>query len=667
MDKNSVIGLLMIAGILVVFSIYNSPSEDEIRQAKAEKELQDSLNRAEQEEIDKTVEKESIPENEEVISHLIPKTDNDGNVIYDSLGNVVMRDTATGRDTILIKEEKTPKKIAKSEDNEAFGVFSNARKTYIDNQEDSTLISMENEKMIVEITPLGGRIASVYLKEFETYYDYKNENEFVPLQLFDRDSSVYGLSVKSDGRRFNTSELYFGVDDNKNNQITLLCKADNGGHIKYTYTLEDEDYHVDFQIDMNGLGTLNDDRISLESRFKLLQTERLLSEQKRVSTVFFKYKDDGYDYLWETSDDELEMEENVDWVAFKQSYFSTIMMSESGFGKNSFIEIVDESSEKYIKTYYADLDLKIKDADNSQTSITWFFGPNDYEILASYGNESEDIINLGWGLFRWVNIYLIQPIFNFFTNMGVSIGIAILLLTIVIKLLLSPITFKMYMSSAKMKVLKPEIKELGEKYPNKEDAMKKQSEMMKLYSETGVNPLSGCVPMLIQMPILFAVFRFFPASIDLRQESFLWADDLSAYDTILNLGFNIPLYGDHVSLFTLLMAGSTLIYTVYNSANMTQPSQPGMPNMKVIMYLFPIMMIFFFNNFAAGLSYYYFISNLMSIGIMVGIKKFMVDEEKIRAKIEAKKANPKKKKSKFQERLEQMQQQQKEKNKNRGK
>lgn len=677
MDRNSVIGLLVIAGILIVFSIYNSPSEEEIREAKAKKEQQDSLKNTEKEKIEAELKKDSLQtelasdstkESSEVASNsapspLVPKTDANGNILYDSLGHMVMTDTVTGKDTSIV----TKKQNAAPGDLGEFDIFSKARNKFINNKADSSLLTIENEQLIVKLTPLGGRIASVYLKKFETYKEYKNKEEFVPLQLFDMDSTTYGLSIKPGERRFNTSELYFEAEQKSDRSIQMTCEADNGGTISFTYTLEESDYDVDFQIDMNELPDLDEEKISLESKFKLLQTERLLSEQKRVSTIFFKYHDDGYDYLWETSDDELEMENKSDWIAFKQSFFSAIFMPETKFGKNSFIEIVDENSKKYIKTYYANMELDIKDASNAQTSINWYFGPNDYDLLAQYGNESEDIINLGWGLFRWVNIYMIQPIFNFLTNLGVSIGIAILLLTIIVKLILSPITFKMYMSSAKMRVLKPEIQELNEKYPDKADAMKKQSEMMKLYSETGVNPLSGCVPMLIQMPILFAVFRFFPASIDLRQKSFLWADDLSAYDSILNLGFNIPLYGDHVSLFTLLMAASTLFYTVFNSSNMTQPSQPGMPNMKVIMYIFPIMMIFFFNNFAAGLSYYYFISNLMSIGIMVGIKRFMVDEEKIRAKIESKKANPKKKKSKFQERLEQMQQQQKEKMKNKKK
>ena len=304
--------------------------------------------------------------------------------------------------------------------------------------------------------------------------------------------------------------------------------------------------------------------------------------------------------------------------------------------------------------------------------MNWFFGPNDYEVLKSYSQGYDDILNFGWGLFRWINLYAVQPLFNFLISTEMSVGIAILMLTLILKFILMPIQWKMYISSAKMRILKPEIDDLNAKYPNQEDAMKKQMEMMTLYRESGASPFSGCIPMLIQMPILLAVFRFFPSAFELRQKSFLWADDLSSYDSILDFGINIWPYGDHVSLFTLLMSGTTLLYTYLNSGNMQQPQQPGMPNMKVIMYIFPIMMIFFFNNYSAGLSYYYFISTLISILIMVLIKQFFADEEKLKVQMAERKAaaaaNPKtKKKSKFQERLEQMQKLQQEQLKNRKK
>jgi YidC/Oxa1 family membrane protein insertase len=263
-------------------------------------------------------------------------------------------------------------------------------------------------------------------------------------------------------------------------------------------------------------------------------------------------------------------------------------------------------------------------------------------------------------LFRWINLYAVHPIFDFLIHNGAGAGLAILFLTMILKMLLMPVQWKMFVSSVKMRILKPEIDDINKKYPNKDQAMKKQSEMMSLYKESGASPLAGCVPMLIQMPILIAVFRFFPASFELRQQPFLWAEDLSSFDSIWDFGFNLWPYGDHMSLFTLLMSGTTLLYTFMNSGNVQQPTQPGMPNMKVMMYIFPVLMIFFFNDYSAGLSYYYFISTLMSILIMVMIKRFFVNEDKLKIKMMAKKENSKtdagpKKKSKFQERLEEMQ------------
>ncbi|MFM7667292.1 MAG: membrane protein insertase YidC, partial [Bacteroidota bacterium] len=335
-----------------------------------------------------------------------------------------------------------------------------------------------------------------------------------------------------------------------------------------------------------------------------------------------------------------------------------------------------ETETKYsshIKSFNSTFILGTVQGAETNFKMNWYFGPNDYKILSSSGHNYDEILNFGWGLFRWINVYAVQPIFSFLLNNGIGVGIAILLLTLILKLILMPIQWKMFASSVKMRILKPEIDELNAKYPEKEDAMKKQMEMMSLYKESGASPLAGCVPMLIQMPILLAVFRFFPAAFELRQQAFLWAEDLSSFDSVYDFGFYIPLYGDHISLFTLLMSAVTLLYTFMNSGNMQQPSQPGMPNMKVLMYIFPVLMIFFFNNFSAGLSYYYFISTLFSIFIMLAIKYFFIDEEKLKLKMAEKKAKSassggkEKKKSRFQEKLEEMQRKQQEMLKNKKK
>ncbi|MBI2257654.1 MAG: membrane protein insertase YidC [Flavobacteriia bacterium] len=458
----------------------------------------------------------------------------------------------------------------------------------------------------------------------------------------------------------NTSEYVFDIVKNKNNTLKLELNLGTGKKIVYRYQLQNNVYDLQYDISQEGL---NEADVQMKWKADLYKTERLLSEQKRVSTICYKYYKKDFDYLSEMQDDEVELEDKVEWIAFKQSYFTSILKPEIPFSnKDSKLKVTNfKSGDKkffsHIKKYESTVTIDF--SKQSKHTFSWFFGPNDFEILKSYHSDYEDIINYGWGIFRWINIYAIQPIFNVLAETGLGFGLVILLLTLLIKVVLMPIQWKMYVSSAKMKILKPEIDELSAKYPKKEDAMKKQMEMMTLYRESGASPLAGCVPMLIQMPILLAIFRFFPAAFELRQQGFLWAEDLSSYDSIYDFGVYIWPYGDHISLFTLLMSVTTLVYTWQNSGSMQQAQQPGMPNMKVMMYIFPLMMIFFFNNYSSGLSYYYFISTLISILLMILIKKFFVDEEKLRAKMAAKKAVVKqggtKKKSKFQEKIEQMQ------------
>jgi YidC/Oxa1 family membrane protein insertase len=520
-------------------------------------------------------------------------------------------------------------------------------------------------------------VAAVYLKEFESYFDYaaktksekKSKKQLIkkPLRLFSNGDAVNELVFPLGNKTVKTGELLFEITKQSPESIEFELNLGDGKKINHTYTFKKDAYDVDYTLHLEGFGgKVNPANFQFNWETAFRKTERLFSEQRRVSTVCYNYQKEGFSYLSETSDDDEAAEDDVDWIAYKQSYFSSILRPEEGFLKNKTkfkVSNYTEGNEKintHIKDFSTSASLNIADANNATIKMNWFFGPNDYETLKSYKNGYDDILNFGWGLFRWINLYAVQPVFNFFAGTGMGMGLAILMLTLVLKIVLMPVQWKMFVSSAKMKILKPEIDELNAKFPNKEDAMKKQMEMMTLYRESGASPLAGCLPALIQMPILLAVFRFFPSAFELRQKSFLWAEDLSSYDSILDLGFNIWLYGDHISLFTLLMAGTTLIYTHLNSGNMQQPTQPGMPNMKVIMYVFPFMMIFFFNNYSSGLSYYYFISTLVSILIMVLIKEIFVDEEKLKLKMAARKAansgsTKEKKKSKFQERLEQMQ------------
>lgn len=666
MDKNTVIGLVIIGVILSVFTIVSQPSDEEIKKQQQEVALQEKKEK-EAIQAEKSVEKaENETKVPSAIGKFVPKMDESGKQITTEKG-AVYTDSITKMDTVIAVKASS-------------ALTANVQ---------GELIRLENEKLIIDFSTKGGKVAAVYLKEFETYSDYakktrkqkkgKGGTKINPLQLFRDGDAVNELEFSMNGKTVKTGKYLFTVKEQTKNSITFALDLGDGQIIENVYSLKKDAYDIDYTINMNGFGgKVSPQNVLFNWEAAFRRTERLFSEQRRVSTVCFYNKTEGIDYLSEMGDDDAEAEEDIDWISYKQSYFSSFIRPEGGFAKDGTKFKVKEYGDgherswTHLKDFSTKANLNIKDVDNGSVSMNWFFGPNDYEVLKSYGHNYDDVLNFGWGLFRWINLYAVQPLFNFLTATGMGVGIAILMLTLVLKFVLMPIQWKMYTSSAKMRILKPEIDELNAKYPNKEDAMKKQMEMMSLYRESGASPLAGCVPMLIQMPILLAVFRFFPAAFELRQQPFLWAEDLSSYDSIWDFGVNIWPYGDHVSLFTLLMAGTTLIYTWLNSGNMQQPQQPGMPNMKVIMYIFPFMMIFFFNNYSSGLSYYYFISTLVSILIMILIKQFFVDEDKMKAKMAARKAaaatSPKeKKKSKFQERLEQMQKAQQEQMKNRKK
>lgn len=657
MDRNTGIGLVIIGIILATFTIFNQPSEEELKaqEAKNKKELAEKQKKEDKKQntASNKVEKQKLN------ADWIEKLDEEGNSVPTDSGMVVMTNPTTGKDTTVAKE--APKEEIPS----------------VTRFKDS-LVRLENSKLIIDFNAVGGQVAAVRLKEFESYNEFaKKDDKIEPLVLFKAGDATNGLILPLKSGEVRTSKLRFNVVKKTDSGITFEYK--NGDQkIAFAYELKPDAYDIDYDITVIGFGgQVSPQNVMLSWDVAYRKTERLFSEQRRVSTVCYNYVDEGFSYLSEITDDEEDAEDKIDWVSYKQSYFSSFMNPEVPFAKEGSKFTTTNFEKGHEKEYYnlknfsSTFNLNLKNVDNATTRINWFFGPNDFKVLKSYDADYDRILNYGWGLFRWINLYAIQPLFNILKSTGVGMGLAILLLTIVLKLVLMPIQWKMYTSGAKMRILKPELDELAKKYPEKEDAMKKQMETMALYRESGASPFSGCVPMLIQMPILLAVFRFFPSTFDLRQKSFLWAEDLSSYDSIYDFNFDIWFYGDHISLFTLLMAATTLIYTHINSGNMQQPQQPGMPNMKVIMYIFPFMMIFFFNNYSSGLSYYYFISTLASILIMIAIKRFFVDEEKLKLKMAARKESranaPKKTKSKFQERLEQMQKAQQEQMKNRKK
>lgn len=505
--------------------------------------------------------------------------------------------------------------------------------------------TIENDKLKISVAKKGGRIVSVILKEYQTH-------DSLDLELFDADSSRFNLEFTT-GHNINTADLYFKAE-HQDNALSMKLLADANHYIEYLYTITD-DYLIDFDINLIGMESLiapNINYMNLEWQMKTPQTEKSKSNQDMYTGIQYQYSADReVDYLSFTSTDDETINSRLNWVAFKQQFFSAILISKDGFDKPTYLTSTKNEYSKYIKDLHAKFELPYNHKNKEQLKLQFYFGPNHYKTLKSYNSGFEELVPLGWGIFGWVNKYAIIPIFDFLSKFGFNYGIIILLLTIIIKLALAPFTYKAFLSQAKMKVLKPEIDKINEKLKGK-DPMKIQQETMGLYRKAGVNPMGGCLPMLFQFPILIAMFRFFPASIELRQQSFLWADDLSSYDSIYELGFSIPFYGDHISLFTLLMTISTLLYTKMNSSMATGQ----MAQMKWMMYLMPIMFLGFFNNYAAGLSYYYFLANMFTFTQQYFMKKF-IDEDAILAQLEKNKKNPKKK-SKFQKKLEEMQKKQ---------
>lgn len=539
-----------------------------------------------------------------------------------------------------------------------FGIFAGAASG------EEQIIVLENDLIKAELTTKGGMFHLATLQDgYKTYW------EDADIKLWDPEISKMNVNLMQIGvGTMNTTDLYFNADKSSAQAtsgspariVMTLPSTDRSKYIEFVYTLNEGEYDVDCQMNIVGLGGIIDGASNpikfnwLASSFHI---EKGIDIERQHSSVFWRYEGMSRDYQNEASADDFdELEQETNWMCFKQNFFSAMVISEDGFKPGGLIKTVtpEETDTIHNKHYEAELWL----ASNTSNNMRFYFGPNDFKILKDLEvEEAERVIDYGWTIFGWVNRNLIRPVFNWLCSWIPSYGLVIIILTLLIKSLLFPITWKNYLSSAKMRVLKPEIEELNKKYEGKE-ASEKQAATMALYRQTGVNPLAGCLPMLLQLPILYAMFRFFPASIELRGQSFLWADDLGTFDEIFSwtadLGLISDFYGNHVSGFTVLMAISTFFYTRMSSANMPTQSQPGMPNMKVIMNFFPLMMLVFFNKFSAGLSFYYFIANFISIGQMLSIKKFFINEDKIRSKIEDNKAKPKKK-SAFQERLQEMQ------------
>ncbi len=523
--------------------------------------------------------------------------------------------------------------------------------------------TLENEFVSLKIANKGGYIVKATLKNFEKFK--KNSGQLV--ELIKDNNASFNLQLQTkDNRVLNTKDLFFEPTLTKvgaNQILSMKLKAGANEYLEYKYVLAPKKYLIDFDIRSQGLNTvLNTDKpIDLQWDLKTFRNEKSIAYENRYADIRYEYEDGKDNYVGQGKEKE-ETPTKVTFIAYKQHFFSTILLTKTPFetSKLHSINLMNDAKVDtvFTKHFRANVPLFAKNGELDY-KMNWYFGPTDYKTLKSYDRGMDKIIPLGWGIFGWINKFIFIPLFGFLSSF-MGFGIAIIVFTILIKIAMSPITFKSFLSQAKMKVLRPEITEIGEKF--KKDPMKKQQETMKLYNKAGVNPMAGCIPALIQLPFMYASFQFFPSAFELRQKGFLWADDLSSFDQIIKLPFTIPLYGDHISLFPILAAIAIFFYMKMTSGDqaMAQPQQEGMPDMakimKVMIYVSPVMMLIFFNSYGSGLSLYNFISNLITICIMLVIKKYFINSDKIHAQIQENKTKPKSE-GKFQKKMREMMEQ----------
>ena len=618
LDLNSIIGFVLIFGILIWIMYQNQPDPKVVAAEKAKKELVAKATKAKELE-QKSIEKASVA----IIT--------------------------SGDSTQLVQLQKSLGNFAYSA-------------TLPTSKADFTTI--ENNVLKLKIANKGGFIVEAVLKQHEKFK--KGSGQLVEL-IKDNNTNLNIVLQTSDNRTLQTKDLYFEPTVSKvgsDQIISMKLKAGANEYLEYKYILKPNDYMIGFDVRSQGLNkVLNTSKpLDLQWNMKTYRNEKSISYENRYTEVYFEHKDGKIDYVSQGENSE-ENAENATFVAFKQHFFSTILLTDKPFATSKLVSndlVNDEAVDTvFTKQFTADIPLAFSNGEIDY-KMNWYLGPTDYKTLYNYDKNLEKIISLGWGVFGWINKFIFIPLFGFLSSY-IAYGIAIIIFTILIKIAMSPITFKSFLSQAKMKVLRPEIAELGEKF--KKDPMKKQQETMKLYNKAGVNPMAGCIPALIQLPFMYASFQFFPSAFELRQKSFLWADDLSSFDEVVKLPFHIPLYGDHISLFPVLAAIAIFFYMKMTSGDqqMAAPQQEGMPDMaqmmKIMIYVSPLMMLFFFNSYGAGLSLYNFISNLITIGIMIVIKKYFIDSDKIHAQIQENKLKEPKKPGKFQQKLQEAMQQ----------
>lgn len=607
MNKNSIIGFVLIGAILIAFSWYNAKIAKEQQLIQFQKDSLAAAEALQKAAIADTIALESSDSVKFVpgISPEQPVNSNVAGLYKDSLLNVASR-------------------------------------------ADEKMHILENENIRIRFTNIGAQPSEVMLKDYQTY-------DSLPLLITKEKGSRFALRLFTNQDLY-TSNFAFDLTSYTDTSVVYRLYLDSLSFIEYTYILPETGYMLDYNVRLSGMNRhipRNTTNLDIEWTLDMPRQEKGYDNEKNYSTVVYKFPNSkSVEDLGLRKDDATEeIRTKVNWFAFQQQFFSAILVAKDNFnsGRLAYDVYPENDPERNLMRCTAIMQVPYSDSPEYNIPLELYYGPNHFKTLKSYDMGFEKIVPLGGWLIGWINRYIIILVFDLLGNFIGNYGIIILLLTILIKLVISPLTIKSYMSSAKMKVLKPEVDKINAKYPKSEDAMKKQQEVMALYSKTGVSMFGGCLPMLLQFPILFAMFRFFPSSFELRQEGFLWAEDLSAFDSILDLPFNIPLYGDHVSLFALLMAFSMFFYSRMNIDQMsTGPQMAGMKFMSL--YFMPLFLLVLGNNFSSGLSYYYLLSNLITMGQTWVIRKYFVDEKKIYAKLQEKAASPKKK-SKFQERL----------------
>ena len=611
MDKNTIIGLVSIFVILIGFSYLNRPSKEEIEA---------SQQRA------------------------------------DSIALVQAQQRVFQEQEASLAKKNIPLETSVETEPLANLGFASVK------QNEEQFVTLENELIKLRVSTRGGAVYSAEIKNFKTYGQE-------PLILLADQKNTFGLQFWASNQNIETQNLLFNPntsdstivtkEGDSSKSLTMRLSAGESSFIDYIYTIHPNSYLVDFDIQMVNMDRVfpnNTNSIDLIWDVFGKQLEKNGKKESEYTSLVYNLPNGDLEELKSPESNE-NVQTRIRWVGYKQQFFSSFLVSDENFLNANFTTstILDGT---YIKRFTSRIGIPVDDAANDKHSMKMYYGPNHFNTLKEYKYGFEEVVPLGSWIIKWVNRYVIIFLFDLLSNKIASYGLIILLLTLIIKIVLLPLTYKSYLSQAKMRVLKPQIEEINKKFPKKEDAMKKQQTTMALYKKVGVSPMGGCLPMLIQMPILFAMFRFFPASFELRQQSFLWAEDLSTYDSIIDLPFNIPVYGDHISLFTLLMAGALFLTSKMNSGQMGD-ANAQMPGMKFMMlYMMPLMLLVMFNNHSAGLSYYYFLSNVITYGQTLLIRA-TVDDEAILKKLNENAKKPQtKKKSKFQAKLEEMTKQQ---------